>query len=386
MAGLAARLLSLALVAAWLIAPGAAGDNALHLFRAAPASLRPHAEVAASLSRTGLAGERVIYSYAGLRPPGALLSAIRAGEAAGVIMFGSNISSRAQLRRVIGQLQSAALSGPLHTRLLILTDQEGGEVRRLPGAPLLSERQIGRSPAGLALARIAGAGAAGTLAGVGINVNLAPVLDVYRRPGNFIDRFQRSYSSNPATVARLGSAFIAAQQSRGVAASAKHFPGLGAATVAQNTDAGPVTLTVPLVTLRAVDEAPFAAGIRAGVHLVMSSWAIYSALDAHRPAGLSPVIVGGELRRRLRFSGVTITDAIDAGALSGYGSVGNRSVLAAAAGEDLILAATTNQLDNSPAIGLAAFHAIYSAITARRLGLAGARSAAARVIALRAAT
>jgi len=75
-----------------------------------------------------------------------------------------------------------------------------------------------------------------------MNVNLAPVLDVFRQPENFIDEYQRSYSSNPDTVARLGASFIAAQQQMGVAATAKHFPGLGSATQAQNTDLGPVTL------------------------------------------------------------------------------------------------------------------------------------------------
>jgi len=81
------------------------------------------------------------------------------------------------------------------------------------------------------------------LAGAGVNANLAPVLDVFRQPGNFIDEFQRSYSSNSAVVRRLGAAFIAAQQRVGVAATAKHFPGLGAARRNQNTDLGPATLT-----------------------------------------------------------------------------------------------------------------------------------------------
>ena len=65
----------------------------------------------------------------------------------------------------------------------------------------------------------AGAGAGAVLRGVGINVNLAPVLDVYRQPGNFIDEFQRSYSSNPKSVAELGAAFISARQRLGVAAT-----------------------------------------------------------------------------------------------------------------------------------------------------------------------
>ena len=73
-----------------------------------------------------------------------------------------------------------------------------------------------------------------------------------------------------------------------MAATAKHFPGLGTAARSQDTDAGPVTLDVPLSQLRDRDEAPYPAAIAAGVKLIMVSWAIYPALDAARPAGLSP--------------------------------------------------------------------------------------------------
>ena len=161
-----------------------------------------------TLTLAQLAGQRIIYAYAGLQPPGSLLSLIRAGEAAGVILFSNNISSAAQIRAVIHELQAASARSPLHAPLLILADQEGGEVRRLPGAPTLSERQIGMSPNRLSLARRAGAGAAVSLSAAGINVNLAPVLDVFRQPGDFIDEFQRSYSSDPQIAAELGAAFI----------------------------------------------------------------------------------------------------------------------------------------------------------------------------------
>jgi beta-N-acetylhexosaminidase len=143
---------------------------------------------------------------------------------------------------------------------------------------------------------------------------------------------------NPRVVTECGRAFIAAQQATGVAATAKHFPGLGAATASQNTDEEPVTLDLSLRTLRHADERPYSSAIAAGVRLVMVSWAIYPAFDAARPAGLSPVVVRRELRGRLGFRGVTITDALEAGALGPYGAVGQRGVLAAQAGMDLLLA------------------------------------------------
>jgi beta-N-acetylhexosaminidase len=101
----------------------------------------------------------------------------------------------------------------------------------------------------------------------------------------------------------------------------------------------PVTVTVSLSNLRTRDEVPYADSIAAGVKLIMLSWAVYPALDAARPAGLSPIVVQTELRTRLHYTGVTVTDALEAGALGAYGTPAQRAVLAAQAGMDLILCA-----------------------------------------------
>jgi beta-N-acetylhexosaminidase len=308
----------------------------------------------AALSPQQLAGQRVIYSYSGLTPPASLISLIQHGEAAGVIFFGQNISSEAQIAGVIKQLDQADASplNPVQAPLLLMTDQEGGQVRRLPGRPFLSEKQIGANPLPQAetLATEAGQGAAANLRSVGMNVNLAPVLDVYRQAGDFDDQYGRSYSMDPDVVSVLGSNMIKAQQGGGVAATAKHFPGLGAAAADQNTDEGPVTLTLPLATIRSIDEVPFAAAIAAGVKLVMVSWAVYPAIGA-RPAGLSPNVVQGELRDRLHFAGVTITDALEAGALGPFGSTQHRTMLAALAGMDLLLCSAQDVTQGQQASG-----------------------------------
>jgi beta-N-acetylhexosaminidase len=107
--------------------------------------------------------------------------------------------------------------------------------------------------------------------------------------------------------------------------------------VAQNTDLTTVTLDVPIEDLRSIDERPFRSAISAGVRLVMTSWAVYPALDPELPAGLSPTVIQRELRQRLRFRGVTITDALEAGALTAYGTSAQRGVLAARAGMDVLL-------------------------------------------------
>ena len=331
-----------------------------------------------SLSPTQLAGQRVIYSYSGLTPPASLLAAIRAGDAAGVILFKSNIAGSAQISNVAATLQAAAQQSPVKAPLLIMTDQEGGQVRRLTGQPALSEKQIGQSPAAGAQATAAGRGAGLNLKRAGINVNLAPVLDVYRQAGDFDDRYGRSYSSRPQVVAQLGADFIRAQQHVGVAATAKHFPGLGGALRNQDTDLAPVALDQKLATLRAVDELPYAAAIAAQVRLVMVSWAVYPALDPQRPAGLSAAVVQRELRGRLGFSGVTVTDAIGAGALHAYGSTAKRAVLAAGAGMDLLLCSS-----QQPGEGAAAVNALAGALTNGGLNNVGFNRSVRRVLALR---
>jgi len=338
------------------------------------------------LSALQLAGQRVIYSYPGMTPPARLLWLIRHGEAAGVIFFTDNIGTTsadlAHFRSVVAELQAAARasSNPVREPLLLMTDQEGGEVRRLPGRPDDSEKQIGESSNPAGLAATAGHGAAANLRSYGLNVNLAPVLDVFRAPGNFIDEFGRSYSMNPRVAAAAGSAFIKAQQAGGVAATAKHFPGLGAATRSQNTDERPVTLNLTLSQIRSIDELPYQSAIPAGVKLVMVSWATYPAIDRTYPAGLSAKVVQGELRERLGFAGVTITDALEANGLVHFGSTANRATLAAKAGMDLLLCAAEQWEQGDDATH--ALDAYYTGASAS--AKAAFKAAAERVIALRA--
>jgi beta-N-acetylhexosaminidase len=167
------------------------------------------------------------------------------------------------------------------------------------------------------------------------------------------------------------------------AATAKHFPGLGAATTLQNTDLRPVTLALSLGSLRTIDEVPYRWAIAAHVRLVLVSWAVYPAFRTRRPAGLSSRVVRGELRTRLGFDGVTITDALGAGALRAFGTAQRRAVLAAGAGTDLILCASgrvaeggsalTGLLDayRNGSLGKVPFQAAVRRITALRSSLGG---------------
>ena len=345
----------------------------------------PELALAATLTARQLAGQRVIYSYTGRTPPASLLRLIRNGEAGGVIFFSGNFQSKAQFTAAVGKLEAANASKSNPARgypLLLMTDQEGGQVRRLPGAPVHSEKWIGSRSSASARAyqaRLAGHGAGLNLLGFGLNVNLAPVLDVYRKAGDFDDQFQRSYSMNPHIVSTLGADFITAQQATGVAATAKHFPGLGAARASQDTDKVPVTITLSKATLQGVDELPYEAAIKAGVQLVMVSWAKYPKLGSSRPAGLSSVIVQGQLRRRLGYKGVTITDAIGAGALRAFGSTRNRALKAAQAGMELILSAA-----GTPSEGQQCLAGLLGGYRSGTLGQTAFRTTVAQILQLRA--
>jgi beta-N-acetylhexosaminidase len=281
------------------------------------------------MSTRQLAGQHVVIGFSGTTAPKSLRARIHRGELGGVILFGANIRSRSQVRKLTRSLQSARPKGA--PPLLISIDQEGGQVKRLSGAPALSAAGMGAKNSAT-YARKQGAATAHNLRGVGANVNLAPVLDVARR-GSIMEHQQRSFSRSANTVTRIGGAFARGLNANDVASTGKHFPGLGAAR--QNEDLHLNRIKASLKTLRGKDERPYSAQPRA-LKLVMLSTALYPALGGG-PALFSKRVVGSELRGHVGFKGVTITDALDAPALRPYGSLGRRGMLATRAGVDLLL-------------------------------------------------
>jgi beta-N-acetylhexosaminidase len=278
----------------------------------------------------------VIFPFRGRRPPRALLGRIRRGEAAGVIFLGSNLGTPAQVRALTRSLRALRRPAGLDAPLLLMVDQEGGSVKRLPGAPSRGAPAM-TATGDPAVARAEGRATAATLRTAGINVDLAPVVDVVR-PESVLQAEGRGFAATAAGASRFGGAFARGLREGGVAATAKHFPGFGAAVA--NTDVAAVRVGVPLRELRAVDRPPFRAAVRAGARLVMVSSAVYPALSA-RPAVLSPRIVQRELRGGLPFDGVTISDDLEAPAFNAYGGAAGAAVGAARAGVDLLLFART---------------------------------------------
>jgi beta-N-acetylhexosaminidase len=286
---------------------------------------------AADLSLRQLAGERLVAGFGGREPPAELRRMIRRGEVAGVVLFSDNFGGRAGARRLVRGLQSIRRPPGLRDPLLVMADQEGGEVKRLPGAPRASAAEMGRR--GASFSRRQGEQTASNLAAAGVNVDLAPVLDV-GRAGGVIREEHRSFGASAAKVSETAVAFGDGLQAGGVATTGKHFPGLGAAEV--NTDVGVERIELPKGTLRGVDEAPFQNFAAAGGRLVMMSIAIYPAFS-ERPAVFSRVLATGELRERLGFEGVSISDALQAVAAQAFGGPAKIARAAAAAGTDLLL-------------------------------------------------
>ena len=286
---------------------------------------------AGDLTVRQLAGERLMAGFAARKPPPELRRMIRHGGLAGVVLFSNNFSDRAEARRLVHALQSIRRPPGLRDPLLVMVDQEGGQVKRLPGAPQASAAEIGRR--GPSYSREQGRLTARDLAGAGINVDLAPVLDV-GRPGGAIGGEGRSFGATASKVSETAVPFAGALQAGGVAATGKHFPGLGAAEV--NTDLGVERIGLPKETLRDVDEVPFRSFVAAGGKLVMMSSAIYPGFS-ERPAAFARTIATGELRGRLGFEGVSVTDDLQSTAVHAFGGSAKVGRAAALAGTDLLL-------------------------------------------------
>lgn len=326
---------------------------------------------ASTLAAQLLAGERIVVGVSGTSVAPGLRSAIHQGQVAGVVLFAGSFPTRAAGARLIRRLQAIPRPPKLRSPLLVMVDQEGGQVKRLSGAPTASAATMGAR--GADFSREQGRRAAANLREVGVNVDLAPVLDV-GRSGGVIAETERSFGSNPVRIANTAVAFGGALQHGGIAATGKHFPGFGAAR--ENTDFSVERIDLSKQELRRIDEAPYERFIGMGGALVMLSTAIYPAFS-DRPAAFTRSIATGELRRRLGFEGVTISDALETPAVERFGTPAEAAVAGAAAGTDLLLYARLG-----PA--MEARRALLAKLRSGGLGRAAFVAAAERVLALRA--
>ncbi len=289
-------------------------------------------------------GQLLMGGFPGPEPPDEFLRRIRGGKLGGVILFSDNYTSPEGIYSLIERLQEEAASGPHPFPLLIALDQEGGAVRRLgePFTPFPSASLFG-AIGDAQLVRECAAATARELRSVGVNMNLAPVVDILSEPGAKL-LAERSFGGSAELVARLGVAAVAGYQSEGVAATAKHFPGHGATTV-DSHEALPrvdtsldILLNRELLPYRALMAPELPGG---GAAAIMAAHVVFESVDFERPASSSARILGELLRGELRFRGLAMTDDLEMGAIGDPLRAAGEAVIA---GADMVLVAKDKAL------------------------------------------
>jgi beta-N-acetylhexosaminidase len=312
-----------------------------------------------------------------------LRTALRETGLGGVILFDRDQPTGAQ-RNVLSPRQVTTLIADLRAaagarRIVVSIDQEGGIVTRLSPAhgfpAVASEAEIGRET--VAKARTWGRGIAGTLASVGINLNFAPVVDLNVNPKSpAIGAIDRSFSAEPDVVVEMATAEIEAHRAAGIRTTLKHFPGIGSST--RNTDFGPADVTKTW-TRRELE--PFSRLIDAGAaDLIMAGHVVNGQLDPDHPASLSMATVTGVLRDELGWTGIVVTDDLQAAAIDRSFGFDEAVVLALEAGNDLLLFA--NQQAYDPHVLGRAIDAVAAAVKTGRLSESQIDEALGRVSAL----
>jgi beta-N-acetylhexosaminidase len=258
-------------------------------------------------------------------PNARFLTRISNGKMGGVVLLGNGWLTQSTAATVTAELQRAACTRG--EPLLVAVDQEGGIVRRLAWAP---PTEAPGEMANASAAQAQASGAAAALRSVGIDIDFAPVVDTPSTAGNFLG--SRAFSHSRSRNAALAHAFVDGLQAHGIAATAKHFPGLGLAS--GNTDHGRIVIGAAAWKIRE-GLLPFESAINAGAQLVMVSTAIYPKLDpSDKPAAFSSTIINGLLRKTLGFTGVTVTDSLTAPAADRIPHTATRAMLA---GSDLLI-------------------------------------------------
>ncbi len=328
-------------------------------------------ELAADPALGRLADAVLIPPFPGSHAPDWICAALGEGLA-GVTLFGGNVIDRDQLTRLTGQLRAAA------GEPVIAIDEEGGDVTRIShqtGSDYPGNAALGAVD-DVALTQAVYAALGADLIALGINLDLAPAIDVNTAADNPVIG-TRAFGADTALVARHAAAAVAGLQSAGVAACAKHFPGHGSTTL----DSHHVIPTIegPLSLLRSRDLPPFEAAIKAGVRAIMPSHLRVPELTGDLPASLSYAALTELLRGELGFTGAIVSDGLEMRAVSETYGIPETAVLAVIAGTDLLcLGRDTDQLTF-----LAVKSALVSAVREGRLPGERLEEAAARVAELR---
>lgn len=286
----------------------------------------------------------LLLAFEGTALDAAATRRLAAAPAAGVTLFRwSNVASPGQLLELTTAVQRAAALGARRRGeaepppLLVAADQEGGQLAALGEGPTVFAGAMALGAAGdpTLVERVAAATGL-EMRAMGVNVDYAPVVDVATNPASPAIGI-RSFGDDPAAVGEMAAAFVRGLHAAGVAATAKHFPGLGDA--AADTHHGLATVAHARERLDDVELAAFGPPIAAGVDLVMSGHVAVPALTGSPtlPATLSRQVMEGLLRGELGFRGVSLSDALDMRALAQGPAQAVDVIAAMAAGVDLLL-------------------------------------------------
>ena len=262
-----------------------------------------------TLSVAQLAGQRLMVGFEGKQFNQDLKFLIRDLKVGGIILFSQNTETPAQVKKLCEAVQEYARLNE-QPPLIIAIDQEGGQVARLkepfsqfPGNPAMKDVKDAILFAETTAAEFTRAG---------INMNLAPVMDVAPREIASI-MAERAFGHDPKWVSKLGLTIISHLQRHHIMAVAKHFPGIGRTVADSHVDLP--SCEHDLAELKSCDLIPFADSIAQEVAGIMLSHVIYQKIDPQWPASLSTQIAQNLLRERMRFSGISMTDDLDMGAI-----------------------------------------------------------------------
>jgi len=253
----------------------------------------------------------------------------------GIILFKRNIKDPIQLARLCRDIQRVSMENS-GIPLFLAIDQEGGRVARLkePFSQFPGNAAIGEDPDPEQSAIQYASTTAREMSLVGLNMNMAPVMDV-AQPNMDRHLVGRSFSHDPLLATRLGKIVINTMQQGGIMAVAKHFPGLGKSDFDPHLNLP--TVHVTLEEMESVHLPPFAGAIEANVSAIMSSHAVYPALDPDMPATLSRKIMTDLLREKMRFYGLLLSDDLEMGAIAKERGLPEGAADAFDAGIDLLL-------------------------------------------------
>lgn len=296
-------------------------------------------------------GQHLFAGFEGYTVPEDFATAIRKYQIGNIILFAHNVQSAKQLHQLCADLRELVLDST-GTIPFIAIDQEGGVVSRLSqDATIMPSAMAVAATGDPQNAYQAGLITARELKAMGVNFNLAPVMDVNSNPANPVIGV-RSYGEDPQTVIRYALEMARGLQDGGVLCCAKHFPGHGDTAV--DSHYGLPVVDKPLVQLKALELAPFQAAIDAGIPGIMSTHILFPQLESDQvPATMSRRIMTDLLKRDMGFQGLVLSDCMMMGAIREHFGTLPGMVAALKAGVDLIFASHSADIAGEAAVKMA---------------------------------